>query len=182
MDDEQQQAGDLALTVVPQVGRLVDTGEDGEPFRLVDPDGVPVAAARTYFRELQASGRSTATLRSYGMDLLRWFRFCWAIDVGWDRATRVEAREFSRWLRMPGQPVRAHWRAQQTTPVVPARAGEGGRGLLGFGLRTQRNGVAWLLRLPPGGRQWAAAEPLPVGSATPRGAGARASQSDGAAP
>ena len=75
MDDEEQ-AGDLALTVVPQVGRLVDTGEDGEPFRLVDPGGVPVAAVRTYFRELQASGRSTATLRSYGMDLLRWFRFC----------------------------------------------------------------------------------------------------------
>jgi site-specific recombinase XerC len=125
MDEQQQQTGDLALTVVPQVGRLVDTGEDGEPFRLVDPDGLPVAAARTYFQELQASGRSTATLRSYGMDLLRWFRFCWAIDVGWDRATRVEAREFSRWLRMPGQPVRAHWRAQQATPVVPARAGEG---------------------------------------------------------
>jgi len=125
MDEQQQQAGDLALTVVPQVGRLVDIGEDGEPFRLVDPDGVPVAAAQTYFQELQASGRSTATLRSYGMDLLRWFRFCWAIDVGWDRATRVEAREFSRWLRMPGQPVRAHWRAQQATPVVPARAGEG---------------------------------------------------------
>ena len=125
MDDEQQQTGDLALTVVPQVGRLVDTSEDGEPFRLVDPDGVPVAAARTYFQELQASGRSTTTLRSYGMDLLRWFRFCWAIDVRWNRATRVEAREFSRWLRMPGQPVRAHWRAQQTTPVVRARTGEG---------------------------------------------------------
>ena len=178
MDEQQQQAGDLALTVVPQVGRLVDTGEDGEPFRLVDPDGVPVAAAQTYFQELQASGRSTATLRSYGMDLLRWFRFCWAIDVGWDRATRVEAREFSRWLRMPGQPVRAHWRAQQATPVVPARAGEG----YSASVRAQRNGVAWLLRLPPGGRQRAAAEPLPVGSVTPRSAGARASQSDGAAP
>ena len=116
---------DLALTAVPQVGRVIDTGLDAEPFRLIDPDGVPVEAVTGYFRELQASGRSAATVRSYGMDLLRWFRFCWAIGVAWDRATRTEAREFSRWLRMPGRPVRAHWRAQQTTPVVAARAGEG---------------------------------------------------------
>lgn len=125
MDDEQQAALDLALTVVPQVGRVIETGEVAEPFRLVDPGGVPVEAVVTYFRELQASGRSTATIRSYGMDLLRWFRFCWAIEVGWDRVTRTEAREFSRWMRMPGRPVRTHWRAQQTTPVPGARTGEG---------------------------------------------------------
>jgi hypothetical protein len=27
-----------------------------------------------FLRDLQAAGRSQATLRSYGMDLLRWFR------------------------------------------------------------------------------------------------------------
>lgn len=125
MNSERRPATDLALTVVPQVGRLVDTGEDAEPFRLLAPDGVPVAGVATYFRELQASGRSGATIRSYGMDLLRWFRFCWAIGVAWDRATRTEAREFSRWLRMPGKPVRAHWRAPQPTTPMQARAGEG---------------------------------------------------------
>lgn len=124
MDHEQSAAADLALTVVPQVGRLIDTGKDAEPFRLLDPGGVPVGAVMTYFRELQASGHSTATIRSYGMDLLRWFRFCWAIEVTWDRATRIEAREFSRWLRMPGRPVRGHWRAPQLAVAV-ARAGQG---------------------------------------------------------
>jgi hypothetical protein len=34
-----------------------------------------------------------------GWMLLRWFRFLWALDVRWDRATRIEARDFSRWLR-----------------------------------------------------------------------------------
>jgi hypothetical protein len=34
------------------------------------------------------------------MDLLRWFRFLWSIEVGWDRATRVEARDFCRWLEV----------------------------------------------------------------------------------
>jgi integrase len=32
--------------------------------------------------------------------LLRWFRFCWAIGVPWNRATRVEARDFSRWIQV----------------------------------------------------------------------------------
>ena len=48
-----------------------------------------------------------------GSDLLRWFRFLWAIEVAWDRATRIEARAFSRWLRVAdavtyAASVRAH--------------------------------------------------------------------------
>ena len=38
-------------------------------------DGDPVVAVMAFLRELQASGRSAATQRSYAMDLLRWFRF-----------------------------------------------------------------------------------------------------------
>jgi integrase len=126
MGDEQRLRADLALILVPLVGRVIDTGEPGEPFRLVDPGGVAVGGVRAYFGELQASGRSDATLRSYGMDLLRWFRFCWAIGVAWDRATRVEAREFSRWLQVAGKPVRQHWRAQRgTAPPAMGRAGAG---------------------------------------------------------
>ena len=33
------------------------------------------------------------------MDLLRWFRFTWAVDVPWSQATRVEARDFSCWIQ-----------------------------------------------------------------------------------
>lgn len=50
-------------------------------------DGKVVEAVASYFREFQAAGRSPATLRSYGMGLLRWFRFLWAAEVAWDRAT-----------------------------------------------------------------------------------------------
>ena len=52
-----------------------------------------------FLRELLAAGRSAATLRSYGMDLL-WWRFLHVVDVGWDRATRVEARDFSCWIQL----------------------------------------------------------------------------------
>ncbi len=44
------------------------------------------------------------------MDLLRWFRFLWAIGIGLDRAKRVEARDFCRWLLVAGKPSRPHWR------------------------------------------------------------------------
>jgi len=103
---------DLAVLVVPQSGRVVDTDDPWEPYRLVDTGGVVVEAVATYLRDLQAAGRSAATARSYCLDLLRWFRFLWALDVRWDRATRVEARDFCRWLQVAGRPVRPHWRRQ----------------------------------------------------------------------
>jgi site-specific recombinase XerD len=130
MDETQQCSTDLAAMVVPPVGRLVATGDEWEPCRLLDPAGVAVEAVAAFLRDLQAAGRSAATLRSYGMDLLRWFRFLWAAGVAWDRATRAEARDFCRWLQVAGKPARPHWRKQGeiTTTVraavaAPASAG-----------------------------------------------------------
>jgi integrase len=117
MDLMQEPSRDLAGMVVPQVGRLVTTGDPWVAFRVVDADGREVEAVRAYFEDLQAAGRSAATLRSYGMDLLRWFRFCWAAGVAWDRATRVEARDFCRWLLVAGKPSRPHWRRPEEMPV-----------------------------------------------------------------
>jgi integrase len=101
---------ELSRLVVPQRGSLEATGDLFAPFRLVDADGVVVGAAAAFFAELSASGRPATTQRSYGMDLLRWFRFVWAVGVGWDEATRVEARDFCRWLQVADKPVRPHWR------------------------------------------------------------------------
>jgi hypothetical protein len=57
--------------VVPQAGRLVVTEDAWEPYRLLDPAGTPVNVVSDWFHDLQAAGRSPATLRSYGLDLLR---------------------------------------------------------------------------------------------------------------
>jgi hypothetical protein len=65
---------DLAALVVPRWGRLVETGDRYEPYRLVDPDGITVEAVAVYFQELLATGKAPSTVRSYGMDLLRWWR------------------------------------------------------------------------------------------------------------
>ena len=102
---------DLSALVVPQAERVVATGNSWEPYQLLDPDGVPVEAVTDYFRDLLAAGRAEFTVRSYAMDLLRWFRFLWSgIGVAWDRATRVEARDFSRWMQIAGKQPRPHWR------------------------------------------------------------------------
>jgi integrase len=108
---------DLARLAVPLAGALEETGDRWRPFRLTDPAGAEVEAASAFFADLQAAGRSEATVRSYGMDLLRWFRFVWAIQVPWARATRAEARDFCRWMLVAGKPSRSHWRR-------PAQAGE----------------------------------------------------------
>ena len=124
MDNAKAGSRDLASMVVPQVGRLVATEDPWEPYRLLDPAGAPVKAVSDWFQDLQAAGRSSATLRSYGMDLLRWFRFLWAVGVPWDRATRIQARDFCRWLLVAGKPARLHWRKQgQTITRVRAAAG-----------------------------------------------------------
>lgn len=102
---------ELAGLAVPQVGRIEGTSDPWMPWQLLDSAGVPVEPVGEFFRDLQAAGRSPATARSYGMDLLRWFRFLWAIDIGWDRATRVEARDFCRWMLVAGKPSRPHWRS-----------------------------------------------------------------------
>jgi integrase len=110
---------DLAGLAVPQCGALVATGDLFEPFRLVDEGGVVLASAAAFFAELSACGRPASTQRSYGMDLLRWFRFLWGVEVGWDQATRVEARDFCRWLQIASKPVRPHWRYPDRAPRTP---------------------------------------------------------------
>jgi integrase len=60
------------------------------------------------------------------MDLLRWFRFWWAgTGVDGDKATRVGARDFCRWLRVTGKQPRPHWRTgDRAGALVGVRAGE----------------------------------------------------------
>ena len=119
---------ELSGLVVPLRGSLEATGDLFVPYRLVDGDGVVVGPVAAFFAELAACGRPATTQRSYGMDLLRWFRFLWAIGVGWDQATRVEARDFCRWLQVDGQAGAAALAVSRPAAlrdrvVVPAAAG-----------------------------------------------------------
>jgi integrase len=98
--------GDLARLAVPCLGCVTATGDVWEPYQLVDPCGAVVGSAGLFLRDLQASGRSLSTQRSYALALLRWFRFLWAAGVGWDQVTRAEARDFCRWIQLAAKPGR----------------------------------------------------------------------------
>ena len=98
---------DLVTLVVDSVGGVVETDVIWEPYRLVDQRGEVVTAVSEFLHDMQASGRTAATQRSYALDLLRWFRFLWAVQVPWIQATRCEARDFSRWLALVDKPRRA---------------------------------------------------------------------------
>src|SRR5215467_13135693 len=97
---------DLRSLVVPATGGLVETGDQWEPYYLGDPAGGRVGPVSEYLRDLQAAGRPATTQRSYSLTLLRWFRFTWAVEVPWNQATRVEARDFCRWLQLAEKPGR----------------------------------------------------------------------------
>jgi site-specific recombinase XerD len=112
---------DLAVLVVPQSGRLVATGNRYEPYQLIGPDGAVVEAVSVFFRDLLAAGRAESTVRSYGMDVLRWLRFLRAAGVPWDMVTRAEARDFSRWLQAGGKQPRPHWREPDAASGVATR-------------------------------------------------------------
>jgi hypothetical protein len=166
---------DLAGLSVPLAGSLEQTSDPWLPYRMIDPAGVPVEAVSAFFGDLQAAGRSEATARSYGMDLLRWFRFLWAIQVPWHQATRTEG---------PGLlPLDAG--GGQAVPPALAQPGAGGRGQHGereairaVGACPLRDRAALFLCVPPGSRQRADRQSVPAGSHAAGRAGARAPQPD----
>lgn len=125
---------DLAGLVVSHVGSLQATVDPWNPYRLIDGGGVAVEGVAMYLRDLQAAGRSVTTVRSYGMDLLRWFRFLWAVGVPWERATRTEARDFFRWMQVAGKPARPHWRRGEDT-VAGSRGTTSGGGAYAASVR-----------------------------------------------
>lgn len=110
MGNEENVPRVLSELVVPLSGALKSTGVPFEPYRLVDGAGETIGPVEAFFAELVACGRAATTLRSYGMDLLRWFRFLSALELEWDQATQFEARDFCRWLQVTIKPVRPHWR------------------------------------------------------------------------
>src|SRR5258708_8820852 len=122
MIEHEDSPRDLAALAVARIGALWETGDPGEPYQLVDGDSAIVGPVAEYLKDLQAAGRPAATQRSYSYDLLRWFRFCWAVDVDWSRATRIEARDFCRWIQIIDKPVRPASECRQAHPATRAPA------------------------------------------------------------
>lgn len=126
MPDGQRPGRDLKNFVLPEIGKLLKTGDPWEPYQVLDPFGRPIEPAAVYLKDLMAADSSPLTPRSYGMDLLRWWRYLWAFEIEWDRAVREDARDFMLWMRLADKPVRVHWRHRGKDPAEmpqPSRTG-----------------------------------------------------------
>jgi site-specific recombinase XerD len=96
---------DVTGLVVATVGAVTSI-EAAPGTVLLDATGAPVEEVSEFFATMLACGSSVSSLRSYGLALLRWWRFLAAIEVPWQRASRIEARDFVLWMRLVGPPGR----------------------------------------------------------------------------
>ena len=116
---------DVSGLVVARVGRVASTADPVLPWAVLDGAGRPVEPVVEFLRDLLACGSSPASCRSYGFDLLRWFRFLAAVDVKWHRAQRGEVRDFVLWLRGCHNPARDRHRQDAPPPgTVNPRTGK----------------------------------------------------------
>jgi integrase len=91
---------------LPRFGAVIKGPSLSLPYVVTDAAGREVEPVSGYLRDLQLSDASPLTCRSYGYDLLRWFRLLWAVDVGWEQATEREAAALVGWLRAAQNPQR----------------------------------------------------------------------------
>jgi len=91
---------------LPRLGAVVRGPARSLPYVVVDAAGREVEPVSVFLWDLQLSDVSPLTCRSYGHDLLRWFRLLWAVDVGWEQATEVEAATLVGWPRLARNPQR----------------------------------------------------------------------------
>ena len=92
------------------------------PYVVVDQAGHEVEAISVFLRDLVLTDMSPLTMRSYGNDLLRWWRLLRAVDVLWDRATRAEVEVLVGWMRSATNPQRR--RPTGSGPVANQRTGK----------------------------------------------------------
>jgi integrase len=91
---------------LPKVGQVRAGGNELMPFMVVDGDDQPIECFSVFLRELVLGDASPLTCRSYGHDLLRWWRLLRMVDIAWDKATRGEVELLVGWLRSAPNPQR----------------------------------------------------------------------------
>ena len=141
MEHEQGPGKQLSGLVVSRSGSVKANDDPALPWVVLDGSGAVLEPVSEYLRELLACGNSPASCRSYGHDLLRWFRFLAAVDVPWNRAQRSNVRDFVLWLRTSHNPARDRRR-----PAHPRRGrstGERANLIWAQGMRRRRSTTHW---------------------------------------
>lgn len=114
----------LGRRSVPRAGSVVPGPTALVPFVVVDGSGAEVEPVSRYLRDRIVSDVSPLTCRSYGYDLLRWFRLLWLLEVPWDTATEAETAVMADWLRNAGNPQRRRLPGSPQPGSVNMRTGK----------------------------------------------------------
>ncbi|MEY9965936.1 integrase [Streptacidiphilus sp. MAP12-16] len=107
---------DIRKSLLEGRAKLSDAGEVRAtedallPFVVVDATGQPIGYFSDFLRELTLGDASPLTCRSYGYDLLRWWRVLTLVELAWDKATRTEVELLVGWLRSAPNPQRRRTR------------------------------------------------------------------------
>ncbi|MGH3196049.1 MAG: tyrosine-type recombinase/integrase [Streptosporangiaceae bacterium] len=109
---------------VPQIGAVVAGSTPLLPYVVVDGARAGVEVVNRYLRDRVLGDVSPLTCRSYGYDLLRWFRLLWLLEVDWDKATEAEAAVMVGWLRNADNPQRARRPGSPQPGSVNVRTGK----------------------------------------------------------
>ena len=101
---------------LPKLGAVCAGTAGLLPFAVVDEHGDEIEPFSVFLRELMLTDMSPLTARSYGNDLLRWWRLLHVLDVAWGKATRAEVEVLVGWMRSADNPQR-HRRHPDSAPA-----------------------------------------------------------------
>jgi len=91
------------------------------PYVVVDEKGYEIEPFSAFLRDLILTDMSPLTVRSYGHDLLRWWRLLQLLGVPWEGASRADVEVLVGWMRSAVNPQR---RGRQGAAMVNARTGK----------------------------------------------------------
>lgn len=91
---------------LPPIGEVRTTDDLLLPYLVVDEEGRGIEPFSAFLRDMMLGDASPLTCRSYGHDLLRWWRLLGLVAVPWDQATRSEVELLVGWLRSARNPQR----------------------------------------------------------------------------
>lgn len=113
-------------TALPAFGHVRPGDTTSMAWAVVLNSGCEIEPISAFLRDLSLSDMSPLTLRSYGFDLLRWWRLLSLVGIKWDRASRVEAELLVGWMRQApnGQRRRGSGAAAVSSGSVNLRTGK----------------------------------------------------------
>jgi len=167
---------DVGSIVLPRWGAVVTAPE--VCWTVVGDDESRVDPVYRFMVELTATGCAPSTRRSYCYDLLRWWRFCIAVDVPWDFAGRGEVRDLIRMMKMAKNPQRKRSGAWTSRPAAGSVNPVTGKAYLqhGYAPRTMNHALSVLSEFYSFAYENAMG---PMWNPVPAGSGAREGETPG---